>query len=388
MKEYDVILIGGGASSVSCAEELRRLNKDVSILIISDEDILPYYRTKLPSLINKDIDEKFFIHNKDWFKTNNIDILLNMKVTKIEKEENAVFCNEIKFKYKNLVICSGANPLEIYNITDQKIADRIFYLRNYRNLIQLKNILKDVKNVVIIGSGLLGLEISHELATNYNVKIIEISSRILPKQLDENASKLLANILSSKGIKLYFDSKVDKINYTNNRLQLRLENGDIIDTDIIIITVGVKPNIDFINDINMNKYGIIIDNFARTNISNIYACGDVANFNSPNPGTWNFAVETGKLAANNLLGYAKIYMAQSYPYFLNVFNIPVVSIGDVNDITDANIFEYIDESKKIYKKVIIKDKKIQSFVILNDMKLSSILLSKYKNNEIIDGNPL
>jgi len=110
MEKYDIVIIGGGPAGVTVAEQIRKENKNVSVCILSQEKVLPYYRLKLGYYLQNPIDEKFFLKSSDWYKANNIRLMLNSRVKECNFEEKVVFSETKKIHWDFLVIASGSKP--------------------------------------------------------------------------------------------------------------------------------------------------------------------------------------------------------------------------------------------------------------------------------------
>ncbi|WP_039763969.1 NAD(P)/FAD-dependent oxidoreductase [Caldicellulosiruptor sp. F32] len=382
MEKFDVVIIGGGVSALTVAEEIRKKDFNLSICILSDERVLPYYRLKLPYYIYNPIDEKFFIKPQNWFEDNNIKIYLNSPVIKVNFDNKIVFVSDKKIGYKKLVIASGAKPYMGDDVVDIRARDKVFSLRTYEDLLRLKEIIPRVPEVAIIGAGLLGLELASTLEGK-SVFLIEIAERLLPKQLDEVGALLFEEEIKRKGININFNSKVEKIEKINNKLVIFLSNNKEILSDIVIFSAGVVPNTDFVNDkrILSSRKGIGVNARMQTSIEDVFACGDVAYLNNQNPGTWTFAVESGKVVGKNILGQNIEYQRKPIPYFLKAFGMEIVSAGNIIDVKESNLFECLNKEKMVYKKFVLKNKKLIGYLLINDTKTHS-QISKFLGQEV------
>ncbi|ABP67568.1 FAD-dependent pyridine nucleotide-disulfide oxidoreductase [Caldicellulosiruptor saccharolyticus DSM 8903] len=372
MEKFDVVIIGGGVSALTVTEEIRKKDFNLSMCILSDEKVLPYYRLKLPYYIYNPIDEKFFIKPQNWFEDNNIKIYLNSPVIEVDFDNKIVFGSDKKIGYKKLVIASGAKPYNGDDVVDIRARDKVFSLRTYEDLLRLKEIIPRVPEVAIIGAGLLGLELASTLEGK-SVFLIEIAERLLPKQLDEVGALLFEEEIKRKGINIIFDSKVEKIEKINNKLVIFLSNNKEILSDIVIFSAGVVPNTDFVNDkrILSSRKGIGVNTRMQTSIEDVFACGDVAYLDNQNPGTWTFAVESGKVVGKNILGQNIEYQRKPIPYFLKAFGMEIVSAGNIIDVKDSNLFECLNKEKMVYKKFVVKNKRLIGYLLINDTKTHS-----------------
>lgn len=153
------------------------------------------------------------------------------------------------------------------------------------------------------------------------------------------------------------NNKIENAEPFQSGLKITLSSGQTIECDILIFSAGVVPNTEFIKspeNILNSKKGIEVNYKMQTKISNVYACGDVAHIDGQNPGTWTFALESAKIVAKNILGFETFYQNMPLPYFLKAFGLEIVSAGDMQNLQDANILEFLDKSKMIYKKFVVK----------------------------------
>ncbi|ADQ04773.1 FAD-dependent pyridine nucleotide-disulfide oxidoreductase [Caldicellulosiruptor owensensis OL] len=383
MEKYDIVIIGGGPAGVTVAEQIRKENKNVSVCILSHEKVLPYYRLKLGYYLQNPIDEKFFLKSSDWYKANNIRLMLNSRVKECIFEEKVAFLEGKKIHWDYLVIASGSKPYLPEHLLNEKTQNFVFTFRNYNDLLLLQKRLSQVNKVVIVGAGLLGLELASALEGK-KITIIELSERILPKQLDDVASFLLKDYVEKKGIEIILGTKIENIETCRNGLEIVLSNGQPTYCDLLIFSAGVVPNTEFIKspeNILNSKKGIEVNYKMQTKISNVYACGDVAYIDGQNPGTWTFALESAKIVAKNILGFETFYQNMPLPYFLKAFGLEIVSAGDMQNLQDANILEFLDKRKMIYKKFVVKNNKLTAYLLLNDTK-THLQLSKFLNNHV------
>ena len=133
------------------------------------------------------------------------------------------------------------------------------------------------------------------------------------------------------------------------------------------------PNTDFVNDkrILSSRKGIGVNTRMQTSIEDVFACGDVAYLDNQNPGTWTFAVESGKVVGKNILGQNIEYQRKPIPYFLKAFGMEIVSAGNIIDVKDSNLFECLNKEKMVYKKFVVKNKRLIGYLLINDTKTHS-----------------
>ncbi|HAZ36813.1 MAG TPA: NAD(P)/FAD-dependent oxidoreductase [Clostridiaceae bacterium] len=363
-----IIIVGSGIAGVTAAENIRKINRDVEISIITDEKFYPYSRIKLSKYICRPFNiEELYLHKGDWYKEQNIKVVLSRELNKIIPEENSIVLSSgEKITYDKLILANGSSSFvppirgnELNGVFTVRKAEDINKINNYIN--EMK-----VKNVTVIGGGLLGIEAAWSIRenSNININIIEALPRLLPRQLDEEGSQILENIVNENNITLYKAYGVKEISGNSHVEKVILENGNEVISDLVIISAGVRSNIKAALDskINANR-GIIVDDRMRTNYDNIYAAGDVAEFSGNVWGIWPVAMEQGKVAGINSAGIEAHYNEITPSNLLQVMGVSVFSAGTIND-KDAQAVKY----DGIYSKLFFKEGLIIGGIVMGDTK--------------------
>lgn len=386
------VIIGASAAGINGAENLRSLDKNANITLIS-KDTHIYSRCILHHYIGeiRDLDEINFV-DKDFFEKNNINWLKGREVISLdEKEKNIILDNNEIIPYDKVLIASGSRPFfpPIENIDNK---DNVVGLKSLDDCNKIIEISKKAKNIVVIGAGLIGMDaisgLIHNKNVHANLSLIEMSDRLLPLQLDKEASITYENKLVEHGVKLFFNSKVTKLNLNPknpnliNSLSLMDEGNDIeLLADLVIICAGVKPNIEFLEntDIKYDKMGLLFNEKCETNIKDIYGAGDVSGRGI----IWSVAVKEGIAATSNMAGKTRLmddfFFAKST---MNFFDIPTLSLGcqsGYEKIEGMNI-DSIRERGGIYKKIAHKDGKIFGAIIQGDLSYTGVLTQLIRLN--------
>ncbi|MBI4712056.1 MAG: NAD(P)/FAD-dependent oxidoreductase, partial [Planctomycetes bacterium] len=329
------------------------------VTLISRERLPAYSPCALPYLISKELPHKHITRIKDnFYKEMDIKTVLGNPVCKIMTKKNTVtLCNGRSYKYDKLLIATGSVPI-IPPIQPQITAQRqikgvfaVDTLEGTKRIAQYitKNTQRQrspalsgkVKKAVVIGAGFTGIETALALVKQgVETTIVEMLDRILPRMLDSEVASIAQQKLKDAGIKFNLNSQVVTINTSPQRQHsvkdtkvsgITLASGEEIDCQIVIMAIGVRPNMEFIKDsgININK-GILVDETMQTSISDIYAAGDVAETVDYLTGQrvvsaiWMNAVEQGRVAGLNMAGVRTAYDGADS---INVLNIPDISVG-------------------------------------------------------------
>lgn len=377
------LIIGNGVAGYEAVKEIRKNDQEGSILMVSEESYLTYYRPRLSEYLSKDfINEDLLINDKSWYEERNIDVLLGKVVRKIDIENNKVILdNDDSIEYENLLIATGSRPF--IPPLEGKSKNGVLALRTLDDLHYIKGYFEKCEDIVVIGGGLLGLEAAWNLnKLGKKVSVVEFESYLLPKQLDAEISKKLESNLIEEGIKVYIGTSADKIIGEEKVEGILINKDKTIKADGVLFSVGVRPNIDLVRDTQV-KYnrGIIVDEHLRTNVENIYAAGDVIEKDGVVMGLWTCAKEQGKIAGANMSGNPMKYILQSPSTTLKLGKISLFSVGNIKEYD--NIYEFKDDDKGIHKKLFITDGKITGGILFGDTKdMSKLKKAVFENISI------
>ena len=281
-----VIIIGGVAGGASCAARLRRLNENAEIIIYEKTNYISYANCGLPYYIGDVIKEEssLTLSTPSSFKKRfNIDVFVNHEVLKIDSLKKQVIVkdliNNTEFvnSYDKLVIATGAKAIKPnFYLEDE----RVFTLKTVEDAIKIKEYIKNntVNNAAIIGGGFIGLEMSENLKSlGLDVALIEGKDHVL-NNLDFDIASFVHNNLIKNDIKLYLNTFVDKLIRVNNKIQVIFQDKSIKEFDIIVCSIGVRPESLLGKDIGLElgiNNLIKVNEHMETSINDIYAVGDV-----------------------------------------------------------------------------------------------------------------
>ena len=375
------VVIGASAAGISGAKTLRELDKNAEIVLISkDENV--YSRCILHHYISshRDVDALNFT-GKEFFEENNITWMKGLEVKALnDKEQTLELSNGETLSYDKLLVCSGASAF-IPPVPGLREGNNVVGLRNLDDAILIKEQAKKVKNVVVLGAGLVGIDaVSGLLGQGLNISLVEMSNKILPLKLDKHASDVYEKKFIEEGVSLKLDVKAEKLllDENNNPKALVLNTGEEVPCELVIVATGVRSNVAFMENSNVecDRFGLIIDAKGQTNIENIYGAGDVTGRNP----IWPTAVKEGIIAAHNMLG-KEMVMTDFFgsKNTMNFVGIATMSLGMVEPADETYIVETKVEDNN-YKKIIHKDGKIYGAIIQGDLSYAGVLTQLIKEN--------
>jgi NADH oxidase (H2O2-forming) len=281
MKQADIVVIGGSAAGIPAAVTARRHYPEKNILLIRKEKQvlipcgIPYIFGTLGTPEKNLISDGVLQNNK-------IELIIDEAKELSPTEKKVTLASGESITYDKLVLATGSFPLipPIPGIDKKNvypIKKDVQYLQN------LLNALKDVKNLVILGCGFIGVEIADECKKNLgiNVTIVEMLDQCLQIAFGEEACRCCQEVedyLAKKGINIITGVKLEEILGDDKIKAVRLSNGQKMEADALIVGIGVSPNVDLAKKAGLavDKRGIIVDTTMRTSDPNIFACGDCA----------------------------------------------------------------------------------------------------------------
>jgi ferredoxin-nitrate reductase len=367
-----IIVIGGGAGACGFVKSYRALNTADEIEIFNKENFPFYNRVLLPDYIIGTLPWHNLIKMSDTEeKDYNIKLHRGLSIDKINKNEKTVTdSNGVSHHYDVLLLATGSRA---FVLKDIPALEGIFTMRSRSDADSFKKHAAAANGkVVIVGGGLLGIELATSLAeTGSKVTIIQRISRLMGRQLDALGSELLHEELMSKGIEIFYNDEVARITGEKSISGIYLKSGLHIDCGSLVIAIGTVPNTDMIRDAGIDcKRGVIVDEYLRTSEKDIYAIGEIAEFYGQLYGITAAAEQQADIVARFLCGdIAKFYQGSLLMNILKMHSLDLCSLGLAeipgNDPAYEEII-FIDKAKRYYKKCIVHNDKLVGAILIGD----------------------
>ena len=340
------IIVGAVAGGASTAARLRRLDEHAEIIIFEKGSYISYANCGLPYYIGNVITDrnKLFVQTASSFNLRfNIDVRVQTEVLEVNAEAKTIKARNYKTgeeyieTYDKLVLSPGAEPIRppLPGITNEGI----FTLRNVNDTDYIKSYVsqKSVKKAVVIGAGFIGLEMAENLLSlGLEVSIVEMGNQILAP-VDFPIAAIVQQHIRSKGVNLRLSTAVTGFEKMDDKLIVKLKTGAPIVTDVVILSIGVKPDTKLALSAGLkigNARGIWVNEFLQTSNPDIYAVGDAIEFNNPITGQSLItylagpANKQGRICANNIvLGNIQLYNGAINTAIVKVFDMTVATAG-------------------------------------------------------------
>ncbi|MBI5573941.1 MAG: NAD(P)/FAD-dependent oxidoreductase [Elusimicrobia bacterium] len=409
------LIIGASAAGISCVEAIRSIDMEGKITVVSDENYPVYSRCMLSYYLAGIIPEgKLKYREDDFYRKFNVNAIIGKKVDAVMSSDKKVKLSDGSvLTFDKLLIATGSRS-KMEKIPGIE-KEGVFGLRNIDDARKIEKRLQNSKAAVMLGGGLIGLRAAYALhKRGIKVTVVVKSKHVLSQMLDEEGAKFIQDKIEKEGIKVLTGLAAKEIlgnkcsprihsgvSEANSVSGVVLENGEKIDCQIVIIGKGVQANMELVKNTEIKtEKGIVVNDYLRTTVSDIYAAGDVAQANDLITGEstinalWPNAVIQGKIAGFNMVEKNIKYDGSISMNSVEFFELPTISCG----ITKPKGEEYEILVRKniassIYRKIILKDNKIVGFVLVKDVDKSGIfgLLLKKKINvssikEVMMGN--
>ncbi|WP_149206645.1 nitrate reductase [Flavobacterium johnsoniae] len=376
-----IAIVGAGAASFRFIQNYREFNSTDEIIVFSNE-INPFYnRVLLPEYMTGEFTWEQLLKVKDGETLNKLNITMKagVSIDKIDTGKKTILDSQGEIHaFDSLILATGSRPFVPENaqlhlpgrftVRRKEDADRL------KNHLDSTNLPPEEQHVVIIGGGLLGLELAAALKhKKVKTTIIQRASRLMERQLDRISSKLLAEEVQLRDIQIYFDNEVSTVFETDNpnEIEIALKSGKIITANAIVYTIGTIPNIEIARESGLAcGRGVKVNQYLQTSNPDIFAIGEIAEFNNKLFGITSAAEEQADILANYLAGdISSYYKGSILMNILKLEDINLCSIGDLTIPENDDSYEEIvftDLKKRYYKKCIVKDDLLVGAILMGD----------------------
>lgn len=375
-----IVIIGAGAASFRFIQNYRELNKDDEIVVFSDEENPFYNRVLLPEYVTDEMSWNQLQKIKsDALGELNSRINSGVKVLRIDAQLKKVLDSSgQEHYYDKLIMATGSRPF-IPAEAQVNLPGR-FTMRRKSDADLLKEYLRNTnlpteeQHVVIVGGGLLGLELAAALRhKNVKITIIQRGARLMERQLDRISSKLLAEEIQKREISVYFDNEVNTVFDTNtpHQLEVALKSGKIIHANAIVYSIGTIPNIELAKEAGLLcGRGVKVNGYLQTSDPSVFAIGEIAEFENKLFGITSAAEEQADVLANYFAGdVSNRYKGSVLMNILKLNDLNLCSIGSIDVPENDNSYEEIiftDLAKNYYKKCIVKNDLLVGAILMGD----------------------
>ncbi|HUC91202.1 MAG TPA: nitrite reductase large subunit NirB [Paenibacillus sp.] len=384
-----LVLIGNGMAGVNGIEQLLRLAPDrYDITIFGSEPHPNYNRILLSSVLagNANMDD-IVLHSWEWYAAHGITLHAGHTVTAIDTKRKYVETDSgLRADYDELVIATGSRPFMLPLPGADK--EGVIAFRDMKDCKTMIETARTHRKAVVIGGGLLGLEAARGLLNlNMEVTVVHIHKHLMDRQLDAPAALMLQRELRQQGMKFLLEKNTEKITGKKRVAGVRFTDGTEMAADLVVMAVGIKPNIELAakSGVDVNR-GILVNDYLETNKPGVYAVGECAEHRGIAYGLVAPLYEQGAVLAKRLAGVKTDgYHGSVVSTKLKVSGVEVFSAGEFLDADDTRAVRMQDEFGGVYKKAVIRDGRLVGAVLFGDTTDGTRLFSMIRSGENVAG---
>jgi len=365
-KQY--LILGNGAAGYYAAREIRRRDRTGTIRMVSNEPYLSYNRPMLTKSIVAGLTaEQIAVAVPSWYEEQRIQMILGKEAVRIDAQQKKVELSDgEKIGYDRLIYALGSECF-IPPIPGSDLL-QVIAIRRLSDVRKLENLMETAGSAVVIGGGVLGLEAAWEIKkAGISVTVLEAAPMLMGRQLDEDAGAWLERTAEKNGIRIRTGVSISAIEGEEKVTAVALDGGERFPADLVIVSAGVRANISLAQNAGLETgRGVTVNSRMETNLPDIYACGDCAEYQGQNYAVWPQAVEQGKTAGANAAGGKEEYALPEPALTFHGMNTALFAAGDNGK--NPNL---------LYKTMALQDMgkgQYQKYYFLNDRLCGAILL--------------
>ncbi|HEV3327264.1 MAG TPA: molybdopterin-dependent oxidoreductase [Puia sp.] len=365
-----IVIAGAGAGAHGFVRSYRALNGEDDIIVFNKEDQPFYNRVQLPDYISGTQRWEQLVRMTDDEEIGcGVRLHRGVSIERIDRAgKYVVDSTGAVTRYDTLILATGSRAALPKNVP---ALEGIFTLRSRMDADRFKQQVSSESQVIVVGGGLLGLELAAALREmDIRVSIVHRSSRFLDRQLDPLGSQLLQEEIADQGCEVYFSDEV-QLFYGQSRLTgVRLRSGRVLEGDVLVFAIGTVPNIEMARDAGLeHRRGLTVDGYLRTSDPHIHAIGEIAEFGGNLYGFTAAAEQQAGVLAHYLSGDIASFYTGTVPMnIIKIHGFDLCSIG-MSESPDSREYEeivFIDKARRYYKKCIIHQDRLVGAILIGD----------------------
>lgn len=365
------LLIGGGLVSSQAAKQLRQLDPDASITLVSEERHPPYDRPPLSKdfLRGETPADKLLYDPEPYFREQNIDLILGVSVERLNQPDKTVSLSDGRqIRFEKALLATGGRPVRL-KIPGADLPG-VHYLRTIDDSAAIAAEAKAGAKAVVVGAGFIGLELAASLTQRgVQVTVIESQPRIWARFADATLARFVERYCTDRGVTFRTNESVAQIHRHNQAFTVDLKSGTSLACNFVCIGVGIVPNVELVQQAELQvENGVVVNEYLETSHPDIYAGGDVANYPDPLFGKrrrvehWGHAEYCGQLAAQNMAGARNRYDLLTYVWS-DIFDLHLEFAGDETEHDQVLVRGSLD--KPPFTLLYLKEHRLRAYFAVN-----------------------
>ncbi|MFW6150707.1 MAG: NAD(P)/FAD-dependent oxidoreductase [Chloroflexota bacterium] len=387
----EYLIVGNSAGAVGAVEAIRTVDVSGSIVVISDESYPVYSRPLISKYLAGEKSRAQMLYREpDFYARWGVRLYSDREVRRIDPVERLARLDDgLALRWDRLLLATGGKP--IVPSVGGLNKEGVFTFTTLDDAVRLDRFLDDKRRAVVVGGGLIGISVTEALwRRGIDVTVVELKDSLLNTILDETASGMVARALDGVGIAARTGRSVVEV-LGNGRVEgVRLDNGDELPVDLVVLAVGVVPRAELAveSGIRVNR-GIAVDTFMGTSCAGVYACGDVAEAydlvyrEARLTPVWPNAYLGGRVAGLNMAGHRAQYTG-TVVNSLNYFGIDIASAGMAEAPSNHGYETLWLQEKGDYRKVVLRNSLVVGMICVGNIEVSGIIFGLMRKEVPVD----
>ncbi len=377
------VIIGNSAAAVGCIEGIRSVDPEGSVTVISDEPYAVYSRPLISYLLYGKTDlERMKYRPDDFYEKNSVKTILGVRAVKVDRAAKEVILSDgRRVPFERLLFATGSRPF-VPPMDGLDSVEKKFSFMKLDDAKALEAALTKESRVLIVGAGLIGLKCAEGIRDRVrSITVVDLASRILPSILDGTGSAMVQKYIESFGIRFILG---DSVGHFDPGLA-RLKSGGEVPFDVLVLAVGVRPNIQLAAEIGCKTgRGIVIDSHSATSLPDVYAAGDCCECRDITTNSSRVlailpnAYLQGETAGINMAGGKKSFDKAIPMNAIGFFGLHIITAGSYDGEA------WTEKTEKTYKKLVSKDGLLKGYILIGDVARAGIYTSLIREQTPLD----
>ncbi len=398
MNRRPYLLIGNSAAGIGAIEGIREKDPVGEITVVCKEPHHTYSRPLISYLLAGKVDESRMPYRPvDYYEKNHVEALLGVEATRVDLGARAVDTSDgCSVPFEKLLIATGGRPIIPRDVEGAE-AKGVFTFTTWDDVRRIQEFMEenDVTDALVVGGGLIGLKSVEALsALNVRAVVVELADRLMSVTFDQTASNLAQRALERAGVEVRCGTTVTRIERVHGRVAgALLRDGSKIECRMVILAIGVTPNIDLVQGTEIGAdRGIVVDDYMQTSVDGVYAAGDVAQAVDllggekrpiailPN------AYRQGRIAGINMAGGRRSFEGGLAMNAVDICGLPTISVGvTVPNGEDCEVLSNLDEKAPVYRKLVLKGGRIIGAIFVGEIDRAGIVTGLIRDKVEVTG---
>ncbi|MBI1913755.1 MAG: FAD-dependent oxidoreductase [Planctomycetes bacterium] len=391
-----LVVVGTGMAGAKVVEEVLAREPDrFAIRMFGAEPHGTYNRILLSSVLGGFHDPKdLWINPLDWYERHGVFVHSGVRAETIDRQQRLVVGagGKVAEPYDLLVLATGSRPF-VPPLEGTK-QEGVFVFRTLDDCATIGAYAENCDRAVVLGGGLLGLEAARGLLSHgLEVTVVEVAPYLMVQQLDATGGALLKRKLEAMGVRILLGTPTTHLLGEDGRVRgLRFQDGSTLETDMVVISCGIRPNIEVAQEAGLAvDRAIVVDDQLRTSDPNVHALGECVQHRGRLYGLVDPIYEQARVLADVLTEKRPdaAYPGSRLATTLKVMGVELTSMGEVSgSIADREIITHCDPAKGIYKKLVVQQNRLEGAILLGTPDRGHRLLRLFKDNRPLTESPL